>query len=190
MARKTGSPREGGAWAERGSFARFQPAGDRAADGEDRSRHQQQPGHQMQKGHLRRVDQHQRSGRAAQKSSRAHRHSQAQILANVVAVGGNRGQLARPHGHRVGGVGLDGQHLHPQHRRKGEERAAARHGIQHPSQKRRHGEPKPVPVKEWRKAERCSICPHCSRCPKPGSAGCKLRNFERRRRLCGSRLWP
>jgi hypothetical protein len=65
-----------------------------------------------------------------------------------VAIGGNRGQLAWPQGHCVGGVGLDGQHLHAQHGGKKQERAAAGHGIQHSAQKCGHGEPKPVPVHE------------------------------------------
>ena len=77
-------------------FALFQPSRDRPADGKDAGRRQQQPGHQVQKGHLRRAQQNHSPHRAAKQTSQGHRQNQPRILANVVSVGRNRGELAGP----------------------------------------------------------------------------------------------
>jgi len=56
--------------------------------------------------------------------------------------------LAGPQSHGVGGVGLHRQNLHAQHCRKREKRSTTRNSIENASQKRRHGEPKPVQIDE------------------------------------------
>jgi len=90
----------------------LKPAGDRTAGGKDGGGNQQQPGDHVQKGHLRRVEQDHGAGGAAKQAGQAHGDGEAQILADVIAVCGDGGELARPQGDRVGGVGLDGQDFH------------------------------------------------------------------------------
>ncbi len=132
--------------ADDGTSAPHQPAGDRAAQGKDGGGHQQQPRDQVEKGHLRRVEQDHGAGGAAEQACQAHGQGEARVLADVVAIGGDGGELAGPQGYRVGGVGLNGKHLHAQHGGKEQEAAATGHSVQHSGQKGSHREPKPVPV--------------------------------------------
>ena len=124
----------------------LQRARHRPADGECRRSKKQQPRHQAHECFLRRVQQHHRSGGAAQQPCQTHQQGRAQILAHILAVRGHRGKLAGPDGHSVRGVGLNGEYLHAQQRRKRQKRPAASHGVQHASQKCGHHEPHPVPV--------------------------------------------
>src|SRR6185437_8329447 len=82
-----------------------------------------------------------------------HGNGDSEVLANVVAIGGNGCELTGPERDRVGGVGLDGEHFHTQHCREQEERSSAGHGVEHTGQKRRDGEPEPVPVHVGGKGE-------------------------------------
>ena len=131
--------------AGRGLAAR-EPAGDRTGEGKDGCGHQQQPRHQVEKCRLWRIQQDNGAGSSAQQSSQSHGPRKATVLADVVAVGGNRSQLAGPQGHRIGCVGLHREHLHAHHGWKKQKRTAAGHSVEHPGQKCRHGEPEPMPV--------------------------------------------
>ena len=118
----------------------------RPAHGKSGRGKQQQPRHQAHERFLRRVQEHHRSGRAAHQSCKTHQQGRAQVFPHILAVGGNRRQLAGPDGHRICGVGLHRQHIHAQQRRKRQKRTATGHGVQHAGQKCGHHQPHPVPV--------------------------------------------
>ena len=129
-----------------GRFELIEPAGDGAAERENDGGNQQEPGNQAHECRLRRTEQNQGSGGAAQQAGQAHGEGEAAVFADVVAIGVDRGDLAGPEGDGIGGVGLDRQHARAQHGGKEQERAAAGHGVQHPGQKGGNDEPDPVPV--------------------------------------------
>lgn len=105
----------------------------------------------MQKSSLRRVEKNERTGCSADEAGEAHEQGKVQIFFNVFAIGGDRGELAGPESHRVGGVCLNGQDFHSQHRRKGEEGAATGYSVEHPGQKGGNREPEPMPIDVGRK---------------------------------------
>ncbi len=70
----------------------------------------------------------------------SHGNGEAHVLADVFAVGGDGGELAGPEGDGVGGVGLDGQHLHAQHGGKEQERAASGDRVEQTGEKGCDGE--------------------------------------------------
>ena len=101
---------------------------------------------------MRGVEQNDGARGSAQQAGYAQGDGDAKILANVVAVGGDGGKLARPQGDGVGGVGLNGQHLHAEHGGEQQKRASPGHGVEHTGDEGRHSEPEPMPVHERGKA--------------------------------------
>ena len=124
-------------------------AGDGAADGEGGGGAEEQPRDQMQEGSLGGVEQDDRAGGSAEQAGEGHGPGQAEVVAELGAIGGDGGELSGPDGDGVGGVGLDGRDVHAEEGGKGKEGSSTGHGVEDAGEKGSHDEPDPVPVDGW-----------------------------------------
>src|SRR6185503_13223583 len=114
---------------------------DRAAEGEDDGCNEEEPGDEMEECSLRGVEEDESTEGSADEAGEGHGDGDAEVAADVVAIGSDGGELAGPESDGVGGIGLDGQDVHAQDCREEEERSSAGDGVEEASDECGDGEP-------------------------------------------------
>lgn len=103
--------------------------GDGSADGEAGGAEQEEVRDETEKGALAAPEQGECTGKAANGGDQDQGHDETVVLAEILAVAGDGGELAGPKGDGAGSVGLDGEQSGFEQRREDDEASASGNGV-------------------------------------------------------------